>query len=68
MDARTLAIYFYEKQLSIAQAREKYGLGRVIHTRHRGFARDLLAELKHLAKGRPSRSPYVKLPDKQELE
>ena len=68
VDARTLAIYFYEKQLSIAQAREKYGLGRVIHTRHRDFARELLAELKHLAGGRPSRSPYVKLPANQEQE
>jgi DNA segregation ATPase FtsK/SpoIIIE-like protein len=68
VDARTLAIYFYDKQLSIAQAREKYGLGRVIHTRHRDFARELLAELKHLAGGRPSRSPYVKLPANQEQE
>jgi hypothetical protein len=68
VDARTLAIYFYEKQLSIAQAREKYGLGRVIHTRHRDFARELLDELKHLAGGRPSRSPRVKSPTNQEQE
>lgn len=68
VDARTLAIYFYDKQLSIAQAREKYGLGRVIHTRHRDFARELLDELKHLASGRPSRSPYVRLPANQEQE
>jgi hypothetical protein len=68
VDARTLAIYLYDKQLSIAQAREKYGLGRVIHTRHRDFARELLDELKHLASGRPSRSPYVRLPVSQEQE
>ncbi|MEW5956880.1 MAG: FtsK/SpoIIIE domain-containing protein, partial [Chloroflexota bacterium] len=67
VDARTLAIYFYEKKLSIAQAKEKYGLGRVIHSRHRDFALDLLDELKHLAAGRPSRSPYVKLLAGQEV-
>lgn len=60
VDARTLAIYFYEKKLSIAQARQKYGLGRVIHTRHRDFALELVDEIKHLAAGNASRSPHVK--------
>ena len=60
VDARTLAIYFYEKKLSIAQARQKYGIGRVIHTRHRDFALELLDEIKHLAAGNLSRSSYAK--------
>ncbi len=63
VDARTLAIYFHEKKLSIAQARDKYGLGRRIHTRHRDFALELVGELKSLLAGNPPQSPhYLKKP------
>jgi len=68
VDARTLAIYFYEKKISIAQARQKYGIGRVIHTRHRDFALELVDEIKHLATGQPSQSPYVKSDTKEAAE
>lgn len=68
VDARTLAIYFYEKKLSIAQARQKYGIGRVIHTRHRDFALELMDEIKHLVAGNASRSSYAKQRTGEEQE
>jgi hypothetical protein len=58
VDMRTLAIYFYEKRLSIAQADERYGIKRRVHEAHRDAARVLIEEIKWLKAGQPSRSPY----------
>jgi len=58
LDMRTLAIYFYEKSLSIAQANEKYGIKRRVHELHRNEALTLVDEIKWLQAGHPSRSPY----------
>lgn len=58
VDPYTLALYFHDRQLSIAQAREHYHLSRTVHTRHRDFARELAAEIRRLAEGHSSRSPH----------
>jgi len=58
IDMRTMAIYFYEKSLSIAQADEKYGIKRRVHEQHRSQALELVDEIKWLQAGNSSRSPY----------
>jgi hypothetical protein len=58
VDALTLAIYFHEKQLSVRQARARYGIVRRAHQEVRQFARDLEAEVKSLRAGNPPNSPY----------
>ncbi len=58
VDMRTLAIYFYEKSLSIAQADDKYGIKRRVHEAHREAASELADEVKCLQAGHASRSPY----------
>lgn len=58
VDPYTLALYFHDRRLSIAQARQRYHLSRTVHTRHRDFARELAAEIRRLGQGEPSRSPY----------
>jgi hypothetical protein len=58
VDALTLAIYFFEKQLSIRRARSEYGIGRETHKKHLDFARLLEEEVASLRAGCPARSPY----------
>lgn len=58
IDMRTLAIYFYEQKLSIAQADQKYGLKRRVHERHRTAALELVDEIEWLQAGYASRSPH----------
>jgi hypothetical protein len=58
VDIKTLAIYFYEKRLTIPAARGKYGLIRRLHTLHRDAAAELVDEINWLRAGNPSRSPY----------
>ncbi|MEM7343227.1 MAG: FtsK/SpoIIIE domain-containing protein [Chloroflexota bacterium] len=58
VDPQTLALYFYEKKLSIGEARERYGILRKIHTQHRDFALALTNEIKLLQSGHRSQSPY----------
>jgi hypothetical protein len=58
IDMRTLAIYFYEQKLSIAQADQKYGLKRRVHERHRAAALELVDEIEWLQAGYASRSPH----------
>ncbi len=58
IDMRTMALYFYERSLSIAQAAEKYGIRRRVHEAHRDEALALADEIKWLRAGNPPRSPY----------
>jgi len=58
VDMKTLAIYFYEKKLTIPAAREKYGLIRRLHTLHRDAAAELVEEINWLQAGNPSRSRW----------
>ncbi len=58
VDMRTLAVYFYEQKLSIAQAEQKYGIKRRVHEHHRKAALELVGEIKWLRSGNSSRSPY----------
>ncbi len=60
VDMKTLAIYFYEKQLTIPAAREKYGLIRRLHTLHREAAAELVEEINWLRAGNPSRSRWYR--------
>ncbi len=58
VDMRTLALYFHERKLSIAQAAERYGIKRRVHEEHREAARELAEEVAWLRAGNPPRSPY----------
>jgi hypothetical protein len=58
IDMRTLAIYFYEQKLSIAQDDQKYGLKRRVHERHRAAALELVDGIEWLQAGYASRSPH----------
>jgi hypothetical protein len=58
IDMRTLAIYFHERKLSIADAEERYGIKRRAHEIFRAAAVELVDEVSWLRGGNPSRSPY----------
>ncbi len=58
VDAQTLALYFYEKKLSVRQARQKYGIVRRVHEPHISFAHEFQTELLSLQAGGRPNSPY----------
>jgi hypothetical protein len=60
VDPYTWALYQYVQNLSTTAAKRDYGIGRIVHQRHKKFISDANQELLRLQAGEESRSPYYR--------
>ncbi len=58
VDPYTFALYQYIDHLSTTAARSEYGIGRIVHEKHKKFIAVAIEELARLKAGHPTRSPY----------